>query len=56
MAEHKAALLHYAAHPYVETVNGAGVLTGARRETDPLCYGTLSNDAKYSSNKRWTKM
>lgn len=40
MAEHKAALLRYAAYPYVETVDGRGVLTGARRETDPFCYGT----------------
>ncbi len=40
MVEHKAALLRYAASPYVETVDGLGTLTGARRETDPLCYGT----------------
>jgi TubC N-terminal docking domain len=40
MAEHKAALLRYAAYPYVETVDGPGVLTGARRELDPLCYST----------------
>jgi TubC N-terminal docking domain len=40
MTEHKAALLRYAAYPYVETVDGRGVLTGARRETDPFYYGT----------------
>ena len=40
MAEHKAALLRYAASPYVQTVDGRGTLTGARRETDPFCYGT----------------
>jgi TubC N-terminal docking domain len=40
MAEHKTALLRYAALPYVETVDGRGMLTGARRETDPFCYGT----------------
>jgi TubC N-terminal docking domain len=40
MAEHKAALLHYAAYPYVETIDGPGVLTGVRRETDPFYYGT----------------
>jgi hypothetical protein len=40
MAEHKAALLRYAAFPYVETVDGLGVLTGTRRETDPFYYGT----------------
>ena len=42
MAEQKAALLHYAAYPYVETVNGRGRgrLSGDRRETDPFCYGT----------------
>jgi TubC N-terminal docking domain len=40
MTEHKAALLGYAACPYVETVDGPGMLTGARRETDPFCYGT----------------
>ncbi len=40
MAEHKAALLCYAACSSVETVDGLGVLTGARRELDPLCYGT----------------
>ncbi len=40
MAEHKAALLRYAAYPYVRTVDGLGTLTGTRRETDPLCYGT----------------
>jgi tubulysin polyketide synthase-like protein len=40
MAEQKEALLRYAACPFVETVDGPGVLTGARQETDPLCYGT----------------
>jgi tubulysin polyketide synthase-like protein len=40
MAEHKAALLRYAAYPSVETVDGRGVLTGARREADPFYYGT----------------
>ncbi len=40
MSEHKAALLRYAAFPYVETVDGWGMLTGERRETDPFCYGT----------------
>jgi TubC N-terminal docking domain len=40
MVEHKAALLRYAACPSVQTPDGAGVLTGARQETDPLCYGT----------------
>jgi TubC N-terminal docking domain len=40
MAEHKAALLRYATHPYVETVDGRGMLTGTRRETDPFYYGT----------------
>ncbi len=40
MIEHKAALLRYAASPYVETVDGRGTLTGARRETDPFYYGT----------------
>lgn len=40
MAEHKTALLRYAAFPYVETVDGRGMLTGARRETDPFYYGT----------------
>ena len=40
MAEHKAALLRYAAYPYVKTVDGLGVLTGAFQETGPLCYGT----------------
>jgi TubC N-terminal docking domain len=40
MAEHKAALLRYAALPYIETVDGRGMLTGARRETDPFYYGT----------------
>ena len=40
MAGHKAVLLCYAAYSYVETVDGPGILTGARRELDPLCYGT----------------
>jgi tubulysin polyketide synthase-like protein len=40
MAEHKAALLHYATYPYVQTVDVLGALTGTRQETDPLCYGT----------------
>jgi tubulysin polyketide synthase-like protein len=40
MIEHKAALLRYAASPYVETVDGRGTITGARRETDPFYYGT----------------
>jgi TubC N-terminal docking domain len=40
MTEHKAVLLRYADSPYVETVDGPGVLTGTRQETDPLCYGT----------------
>src|SRR5690242_13485449 len=40
MAEHKTALLCFAACPTVETVDGPGMLTGARQETDPLCYGT----------------
>ena len=40
ITEHKAALLRYAACPYVEIVDGLGTLTGARRETDPFYYGT----------------
>jgi hypothetical protein len=40
MAEHRTALLHYAACPTVETIDGPGVLTGTRQETDPLCFGT----------------
>ena len=40
MIEHKAALLRYAASPSVETVDGPGMLTGTRRETDPFVYGT----------------
>ena len=40
MAEHKTALLRYAACSTIETIDGPGVLTGARQETDPLCYGT----------------
>ncbi len=40
MAEHKAALLRYAPSPYIETVDGLGTLTGARREIDPFVYGT----------------
>lgn len=40
MVEHKAALLRYAACPTIETIDGPGVLTGTRQETDPLCYGT----------------
>ena|SRR5712692_6092891 len=40
MAEHRAALLRYAAFPYIETVDGRGTLTGTRRETDPFYYGT----------------
>src|SRR5712691_10569255 len=40
MAEHKEALLCYAAYPYIETVDGRGVLTGARQELDPFYYGT----------------
>ena len=40
MAEHKTALLRYAVCPTVETIDGPGVLTGTRQETDPLCYGT----------------
>lgn len=40
MTEHKTALLHYAACPTIETIDGPGVLTGARQDTDPLCFGT----------------
>ncbi len=40
MSEHKAALLRYAAYPYVGTVDGLGMLTGTRRELDPFVYGT----------------
>jgi len=40
MAEHKEALLRYAVFSYVETVDGRGMLTGTRRETDPFYYGT----------------
>lgn len=40
MAEHKTALLRYAACPTIESIDGPGVLTGARQETDPLCFGT----------------
>ncbi len=40
MAEHKAALLRFAASPSVKTVDGLGTLTGTRRETDPFYYGT----------------
>src|SRR5260370_32078342 len=40
MAEHKAALLRYAASPSVQTVDGRGTLTGTRRELDPFYYGT----------------
>jgi len=40
MAEHKVALLRYAAYPYVKTVDGLGTLTGTHRETDPFYYGT----------------
>ena len=40
MVEQKAALLRYAACPTVETIDGPGILTGVRQETDPLCYGT----------------
>ena len=40
MAEHKSALLRYAASPYVKTVDGLGALTGTRRELDPFYYGT----------------
>ena len=32
MAEHKAALLRYAAYPSVETIDGWGTLTGRRQE------------------------
>jgi hypothetical protein len=32
MTEHKAALLHFAVFPYVETIDGRGTLTGNRRE------------------------
>lgn len=31
MTEHKAALLRYATYPYVETVDGLGMLTGHRQ-------------------------
>jgi TubC N-terminal docking domain len=34
MAEHKAALLRYAADPAVETIDGLGYLSGNRREQD----------------------
>ena len=32
LTEHKAALLRYAAYPYVETIDGRGTLTGCRQE------------------------
>jgi len=32
MMEHKAALLRYAVCPYVETIDGLGILTGHRQE------------------------
>ena len=32
MIEHKAALLRYAVYPYVETIDGLGILTGHRQE------------------------
>jgi TubC N-terminal docking domain len=32
MTEHKAALLRFAAFPYVETIDGRGTLTGHRQE------------------------
>ncbi len=32
MAEHKAALLRYAAYPAVETIDGLGMLTGHRQQ------------------------
>ena len=32
MIDHKAALLRYAAYPYVETIDGLGMLTGHRQE------------------------
>ncbi len=34
MAEHKVALLQFAASPYVETIDGLGVLTGNKQEQD----------------------
>jgi TubC N-terminal docking domain len=34
MTEHKAVLLHYAADPAVETIDGLGYLTGNRQEQD----------------------
>ena len=32
MTEHKAALLRYAAYPYVDTIDGRGMLTGTHQE------------------------
>lgn len=34
MREQKAALMQYAAYPYVETIDGLGTLTGNREECD----------------------
>src|SRR5437588_12487601 len=34
MTEHKAALLHFATYPSVETIDGLGALTGNRQERD----------------------
>jgi len=34
MAEHKAALLQFAAYPYVETIDGLGMLTGHTQAQD----------------------
>lgn len=44
MAEHKTALLRYATCSTIETIDGPGVLTGTRQETDPVCYSTRQGE------------
>ena len=46
MTEHKAALLRYATYPYVETIDGLGTLTGARREQDAI----------FSRSQHWERL
>lgn len=46
MAEHKAALLRYAAYPYVDTIDGLGMLTGQRREQDDF----------FSRSRHWERL
>ncbi len=46
MQEHKAALLRYALYPYVETIDGLGTLTGARREQDAI----------FSRSRHWERL